>query len=274
MMRPLRGLSLLAGLGWASSTGAAEPNPTAKSSCAQSAEQAQRSRSSGKLKEARKGFVQCAQIVCPAQIRADCLSWLSQVEEETPSVLFRVFGANGDEVVRGEAEVDGNAVTPFDGMPIALDPGAHRVVMRVDGKEQAQTFVVVQGEKRKAVTVRLAPLPSASPPLTVPPAKSPPLWPGLLLTMGGVGTAAAGAVSWGLGQVGHDDLADGCAKQNRCAEADVRRAKTQLVIGDVLVPVGLILAAVGIYFVARSLSSSGTTSHAAHTSHAARWGTF
>src|SRR5579883_734779 len=66
-----------------------------KAACAASYEQAQRLRRDRKLVLSREALLVCLQDSCPALLRADCATWLKEVEASLPTVVFEAQGADG-----------------------------------------------------------------------------------------------------------------------------------------------------------------------------------
>jgi hypothetical protein len=72
---------------------AAAADPPPKAACAHAAEDGQRLRTEGKLREARESFTACAAERCPALVRSDCSGWLAEVEAAVPTVVIRAIPA-------------------------------------------------------------------------------------------------------------------------------------------------------------------------------------
>ncbi len=244
------------GLALAASSSRAAAPPTARSEqCASAAEDGQRLQTSGKLLDARERFVSCAQSACPRRVQTDCIRWLEQTDEALPTLVVRLARAEGEELTSGDVRLDGRPIHPFDGLPIRLDPGPHKLEAEVGGATTSTTFVAVQGEKRKLVKLTMAPAPARAKAGAVPtqpaPWVTPVRWPGWTLALGGVALGGAGGVLWGLGRSEHDALASSCGQTGTCAESSTRASQTKLVVGDVLVVTGVVALGLGIYFLVR-----------------------
>ncbi len=231
--------------------------------CVAAAEQSQPKRRAGKLIEAKADLVKCVRPICPPVIRADCIRWSNEVETATPSIVLRVVDSAGRDVVEATVTADGSPLTSrLDGRPIPIDPGVHVLRCDLPDHEPASESVVVrETEKNRLVTITLKskvviPPPPAPPP---PPAadtsgRSPVPW---ILIGGGGALVASGIVFWAVGSGQRGDLRDGCAKTSSCSQSDVDGARAKLVVGDVLVGLGVLVAAAGVYV---AITSSGKAS--------------
>src|SRR5439155_22282912 len=105
----------------------AEADP-AKTVCVHGAEEGQRLRAQGKLREARDAFTACASERCPALVRSDCSGWLAEVEAGLPTVGVRAAPAEDQtrELYDVEVQVDGVTLTTrLDGRDLPVNPGEH-----------------------------------------------------------------------------------------------------------------------------------------------------
>ncbi|NOU30204.1 MAG: hypothetical protein HOO96_20060 [Polyangiaceae bacterium] len=253
----LRWILSCGGVAWAlaaKSSRAADPPAARNEQCASAAEDGQRLQASGKLLDARERFVSCGQSTCPRRVQTDCIRWLEQTDEAMPTVVVRVVRADGEELTSGDVRLDGRPIHPFDGLPIRLDPGPHKLEAQMGESSTSATFVAVQGEKRKLVKLTFAPPAArgdAATPRPPPPVVTPVRWPGWTLVLGGVALGGTGGVLWGLGRSEHDALASSCGQTGTCAESSTRASQAKLVVGDVLVLTGVVALGIGIYFMVR-----------------------
>lgn len=221
--------------------------------CASAAESAQAHRRTGKLRAARAELVSCAQAACPKVVRGDCSRWLGEVELELPTIVVRVRGSDGADVVDAQVEVDGErAADRADGRPIAVDVGEHRVSVTRGRAAAHERIVAVSAERNRVLTLVL----DAAPPGER--RRGAPVGP---IALGGAGLAlgVAGGVLWGLGRSAHDDMESTCAPAGACSSGDVSAARTKLVVGDVLMGLGvasLVGAAVWYFGFARTSSAA------------------
>jgi hypothetical protein len=239
--------------------------------CLHDAEEAQPLRGQGRLLEARARLIACTADGCPSLVRADCARWLAEVEAALPSLVPKARDARGVDLVDVRVSVDGAlAKERLDGRGVPVDPGAHVVRIEAPGRRAVEQEVVVgEGEKNRIVAVTLlapedeAPTASAS----APPAERPDAdatsggTPAIAWVLGAAGLAGvgAGATFWGVGLSERSDLATRCASPSSCVQSDVDAAKTKLVVGDVLVGVGALALAAGVYLGLRAAGRPRTT---------------
>src|SRR5215472_7019519 len=90
-------LFLLACLG-ATSSSSTTQGADEKQVCLAAADSGQSLRDDGQYTIARDQFVTCARDVCPKVVRDQCITWLHQLDETTPTVIFTAKDALGSEV--------------------------------------------------------------------------------------------------------------------------------------------------------------------------------
>ena len=144
-------LLLLAGLGatsWSRTSQADE-----KQVCLAAADSGQSLRDDGQYLIARDQFVTCARDVCPKVVHDQCVAWLHQLDETTPTVVFSAKDDRGNEVTTARVISDGKLITStLDGKPVQLDPGAHDVRFERDPSGATTVHVVLKpGEKNHEV---------------------------------------------------------------------------------------------------------------------------
>lgn len=220
--------------------------------CLDAAESAQTRRREGKLLEAKSQLISCSAPACPAQVRNDCVRWLSEVEAALPSILLRAQDESGRELVNATFELDGGRAAS-DGKPIVLDPGRHVLRATASGATATEDLIVRQSEHDRIVTIRVV---SSKPSAEHEKPRAFPL-PAYVLAGAGVALLATGAVLGILGAREHDDLEETCAKTSSCLHDDVVRARTKLIAGDVLMGTGLVAIGVGVVL---ALTGSKTAS--------------
>jgi hypothetical protein len=235
------GLVLVACLG--ARAASAEPP---KAVCAHDAEEGQRLRGQGKLREARDAFTSCASERCPALVRSDCSGWLSEVDAALPTVVVRATPAEDPtrELYDVEVQLDDVPLTSkLDGRELPVNPGEHRFRFIARDRIAAQdTLVVRSGEKHRLLTVVL---PSNHPPaiLVRQPAPPPPrvgLLAKVLLVGGGaalVTAAALGTSAW----LDERSLRRNCAPG--CSKVDVDRVRVRLRVADASLAIGALALA-------------------------------
>jgi hypothetical protein len=232
---------------------AAEP---AKVACARAAEDGQRLRAAGQLREALSRFTVCAQERCPGLIRTDCSAWRVEVDAALPSIVVRATAgeAPGRELLDVEIEVDGEVATRrLDGRALPLDPGEHRFVFRAPGRARVERSVLIRvGEKHRLLEVALPPegSPLATPPARVDVASAAPAaaaprpprpraGPGVWALAGVGAVGLAGFAYFGLtGYADVRSMRTGC--KPGCPPADVDAARTKLLVADLSLAAGLV----------------------------------
>jgi hypothetical protein len=237
--------------------------------CASAADQAQQLRDEGKYRRAREQLLVCARDVCPAPIKRDCLDWLGQVEQTAPTVVFGAKDGAKD-LSDVKVYVDGAAVTDrLDGKPVQMDLGKHNVKFEYQGQTKEEEVIIGAGQKNRNVTVTFgaAPvqgtiLPGGGNPPGGETAKEGSIVPALVV--GGIGVLALGSFAvFGLG--GKSDVSDlekTC--KPRCAETDVDKARTKLIIADISLGVGVVALGVATYlfFTRPKVEADVKTGHA------------
>ena len=222
--------------------------------CTEAAEDGQRLRASGQLRAASQKMTVCIAPECPALVRRHCAKWREELDDAIPTIVVRVVDARGHDVQTGKIRVDGaEEAEPGDGRAIAIDPGSHTIAWTRGEQRVAEDVVVREGERNRAVVLTLGAAADPGPdrggttapprPLDpVPPAPSGSTpWPAVLAGAGAA-VGIGGGVFWYLGTRDHAHLESTCAATSSCAPSDVSHAKTELVVGDVLV--GISVAAI------------------------------
>ena len=273
---PFTGLSLalvvpaLLGVG---SPALAAPTPH---DCAAASEEASTLQKQEKLLASKDRYLVCADAACPAEIREECAHRLTEVTDATPSVVFDVKDAAGNDVSAVRVTMDGTLLVDHLGSSaLPIDPGDH--TFRFDPADPSQSvekkFVVRDGEKNRHLAVTLGGAPAtpaaggAPAPAAASPAKTdqpaPSTWSDrktVALVAGGVGI-----IGIGLGAVfGAMTFSQWSAAKNECtanncstgsaAQNDKSAATTSATIADVGFIAGgvLIAGAAVLWFTAPS----------------------
>jgi hypothetical protein len=209
-----------------------------KAVCFTSYVEAQRAREGVHLCEAASELTRCGSSVCPGAVRDDCVRWYSEVQAATASLVVSFTDAEGKDRSDTALGVDGEVrETSLDGRGLAVDPGAHRLVITTPRGEAYSTRVLVrEGERDRRVTVQ-------APPRFAPAAQSPRPVPPLAWTLGGVGLA--GLATWGgfglaalYAHPGLETTLPACKPS--CASSDVSTVHTRFVVADVAAGIGLL----------------------------------
>ena len=221
----------------------------AQARCLEAHEQAQVHRLEGHLRAAAAELRVCADVVCRAVIRDDCVRWAEEVTGELPTVIFAARSEDGDE---SEVRVlaNGELVTPaLDGKPIALDPGVYRLRFEHPSAAPIEVPVVLRaGDHDRVVAVTFDLYPDPVPPaaeLELPPPPPPPEpppshrpdWPVYLLGSLAV-VGATSAIVFGVSaRRDREDAATSCAPV--CDDDTVDAIRRKAVVADVSTGVAL-----------------------------------
>jgi hypothetical protein len=234
--------------------------------CANAYERAQELRRGGSLRASREQLVVCARDRCPDFTRVDCMKWLREIDEDTPSLVVRAQSAGGLDVPDVRVFLDGVLLTTrLDGRPVAVDPGPHTIgVEREEGAPIVeQRLVVLMGEKNRIVSVTFpegprSPTPPAPPPDAARSAGEARPFPAFAAVLAGTGILAAGVSAYfevqGISDRRH--LFDTCA--GHCSSADVNFAYRELRAGDVAGGIALVALGGALWlFLGRPQKTSG-----------------
>jgi hypothetical protein len=254
--------------------------PDAKASereaCFSAAEGAQKVRAQGHLLDAREKLRVCAHPTCPAAVRDDCTTWLAEVEAELPSIVVQARDAAGNDVADVRVLVDGAKVADrLDGLPVAVDPGAHTLRLERAGSPAVErSIVVAAGQKARVVEAQWG-APSVSSGSEPQPAPEPapsgpqkPSWiarlPTSALVAGGIGaTALVGTVVlWAWGRADYGSLRSSCSPA--CSPSAVDGVRTKLVAGDVFLGVGVVSLGVATWLALTHGGASAPATQAAN----------
>jgi hypothetical protein len=152
--------------------GAAEPALAAeKKACSDAYDRTQSLRLGGQLQAAREQAALCTRDACAEFIRADCTTWLVQIDAGMPTVVFEVRDARGNDTTQVSVALDGKPwLTAVDVTARPIDPGTHTLRFTIPGMPPIERSVVVrEGEKNKKVSVAFGTAPPPVAPLTAPP---------------------------------------------------------------------------------------------------------
>lgn len=214
--------------------------------CLSSSEDGQRERDEGRYLRARASFATCASNACPAVVQRDCASWLLEVDDGMPSLVFVARDGRGVDLADVVVRMDGAVLTTrLDGKPVAVDPGDHAFTFAAGGRAVEQRAIVHVGEKNRVLRVTIGAPSSddaADEPRAAPSGHRVPFG---SVVLGGVALASLGsaAVLWWTARSDLDSLESRpCAQTKTCDADDVRSVRTRLILGDVLAGVGVAAA--------------------------------
>ena len=133
--------------------------------CVDASEKAIFLRRDGKLQDARAALAICADATCPDEVKAECESRLVSVSALTPTLILVAKTAAGEDVANGvDVTIDGAAIAAgIDGRPRAFDPGAHTLVVTMNGRSETRALVLREGEKNRREVFTVHPLGFAEP---------------------------------------------------------------------------------------------------------------
>jgi hypothetical protein len=254
-LRPLRRLrsalrasALLVLLAAPSLARAADPQ-----ACVEAYEEGQKLRSEGSLQAAKERFLICADPGCPAITKSDCTTWVSEVDQSQPTIIFAVTDREGKDVTSVRISVDGKLLLEsLDGKAKPIDPGSHRIVVELDGEAPVERELVVrEGEKNRKVDFSFAPE-QAGGAGSGGGSISPATW-----VLGGIGVAgiAVFATFGALGLSEKSDAETTCAPN--CTDDEVGSIRTKFIIGDIGLGVGVASLAAAVIVGIVSASSGG-----------------
>jgi hypothetical protein len=230
-------------------------------SCVEPHQSAQQHRNAGDLLRSRDDLRRCSATTCPALIQNDCTTWLAQVVDAIPSVVF-VAKLDDDGVFDVAVSVDGKPVTPqLDGKPVELNPGLHTFVFERHGFPPIEKkSIVTPRERGQLVSVSwkspsVTPLPIATIVPTSEAHKGASAgrvvgWSALGLAVAGI---AVGSVA-GVMTFSARSSAQTACPNNRCMAGgldDIDHARTDATVSTVGFTVGAAAAALGAYLVLR-----------------------
>jgi hypothetical protein len=178
------------------------------------------------------------------------VQWLSEVEQQIPSVIFRAAKDGQDVVALRVRESDQLLTESLTGSALELDPGPHHFVAELPGfPAQGATYVLQAGDKGRVVQFDFvspqaaAPALIAAPPPPPVPAPPPPEHqpvPTLTFVLGGTTIAATvtGAVLGALSLSKRNEVQQLCAPL--CQDRDLRSLKGLALASDVAFAVALL----------------------------------
>ena len=166
-------------------------------------------RKNHQLKAARGKLLICSAESCPADVRAECLGRVSEIDASMPTVVFEAKDAAGAIVFTVKVKMDGELLAErLQGSALPIDPGEHTFTFEVAGRPSVEKHLMIfEGEKLRRERVEFeaiaAQKPDPPPPATLVtsetvepphPAAKAPLRKGRIvgLALGGVGVAAIG----------------------------------------------------------------------------------
>jgi hypothetical protein len=246
----------------------APPALADKAACGKAYTQAQVQKKAGKLREAKKNLLVCAQKSCPGFINSECAKWLNDVESTLPTIVIAASDAKGNDLTDVSVSSDGQQLADkLGGMALEVDPGKHTLRFEHAGAEPVEKKVLIrEGEKARVIKVQFGSPEEAAAAQPKQGAASGGGAAGvdtssggssktLAYVLGGVGIVGLGSFAYfGLtGSSQKSDLLKHC-KNNVCDlpqdQIDSKRSavKTKFLIADVSLGVGVVSLGLATYF--------------------------
>lgn len=251
----------LASLAIATSAEAAPPNANAnaRKSCFSAYENVQLLMKRSHLREAREAASACLADACPTALRADCGTWLKDIEARMPSVVIECTTASGKPVTDARLTLDG---APWkerpDGIVSEIDPGEHVIHAEVAGRPPVEKRVIVpEGKKAQRLTVEIPDEPSSASDGTPPPRvtvevpqKRAPV-PVATYVLAGVGALSLGGFAFFAIQ-GKDAERGLETCSPRCNDDVVGDVRQRYIVADVLLGVSVVSLGIAAYLLLAS----------------------
>lgn len=226
--------------------------------CATAYEQAQQLRREGELLRSRADLRLCRS-TCPTALVEDCELWLTEVEQQLPSLRLSARSADGRDPGKVRVLIDGALLLDeLTLAPLDVDPGKH--TLRFEDATHRHVDISIEvpvGQKNQPVLALFPPVvaprkppPSASPSLPPPASSSSSA---LAFALGGVGLSGlgAGAVLGIKGQLERSELRARCAP--RCKQREVNAIAAEWLVGGIAAGAGALVlgSAVALFVTSR-----------------------
>jgi hypothetical protein len=222
------------------SGGFAHADDAATEACLTAHTDGQKSRSAGKLLEAKQAFLECAANRCPDLVKEKCTEWLADAEQRIPTVVLDVRDDDDRDLSNVKVFVDGRLLSEsLDGRSIPFDPGSHQFRFESPGHRTLErTYLLREGERSRRIDVKLQS--SREKPRAAKPAVASDGLPWTFWALGGVGVLGIGAGSYFFfdGRSDVSQMRDSCAPS--CSEAEVDDARAKIRAADVFLGVGVV----------------------------------
>jgi hypothetical protein len=225
------------------------PAPTVDE-CLAAHRESQALRKQYQLLESRALLSECTHAACPTPVKRDCSRWVEEIDQQLPSVVFRLDTSEGDSSRDIKVFVDGEL--RFQSLPnraTEFNPGTYRFSFSMPGKDTVEQEVVLgEAEKFKNIAVKFpsAQKPSEAVASTKPneaitpgptskvssiPANRP--VPVASYVFAGLGVAAAASfAAWGFSSKSlRSNLENQCAPD--CGQTEIDKIRTRALIADI-----------------------------------------
>jgi hypothetical protein len=232
--------------------------PISKAACLAAHEEALQLKTDKKPHAAQEKLLVCAKPECPTIVRKECTEQLDVVSAAGPTVVVDALDDKGQSDAAVKVSIDGAVVADkLTGAAINVEPGEHTFDFEraSDGKKMQQKVLVVEGEKNHKVTADYQSLVPKPPPEAPPPPPAPKKVPILAYVAGGVAVAGFGSFAFfaiaGRGKEG--DLSSTCKPV--CTDKQISPVKTDYLIGDISLGVGIVGLAAAVILALPALTS-------------------
>jgi hypothetical protein len=134
-------------------TARAEPSAT---ECLAASAASLKSDNEHRLRAERTELLVCAAASCPAEIRAECIRRIEEVNEVLPTITFEARDPAGDELVAVKVVMDDEVLAySLDGLALAVDPGPHMFSFEAAGQPTVKKrFVIREAQKNRVELIR------------------------------------------------------------------------------------------------------------------------
>jgi hypothetical protein len=141
----------MAGLLLAAAPRFAEAADPTTADCLSASESSLTLRNQHKLREARAALLICSAPSCPADVRAECIRRVSEVNAGIPTIVFEAKDGSGNDLSAVRVTIDGQLlVERLEGTALSIDPGVHAFTFESAGQTTvSKQLVIREGEKER-----------------------------------------------------------------------------------------------------------------------------
>jgi hypothetical protein len=240
-----------------------------KVACVDAHARSQEFRQTNKLRHSRAQLLICADASCPVLVRADCVDWLSQIEQRVPSLAIDARDAADHRLTAVRVIVDGETVLDNLTQPVVrLDAGQHQFRFEHEGSPPiAMNVALREGEPGRTLLIQFgAPpgvndahhnstVPPRMPVITPTPAPTPTSHstqsrhPRAPIVTGAVAALSLGSMAYfGIrGLQAASRLKEQCGSS--CSPDSVAPVRTQLLVADISMATAVIMGGITAWFI-------------------------